>query len=111
MTVGPSDPTDSWLPVFCSISVCLCLHLVLAQALFFNLLKDKKLTKRRSSSQSGSSERRTKKKAELVCSSSKYSQTTRRRYNCPLDNSGEKSEKYSAEISGKNSQPCYDDNK
>ena len=93
-----------WFPVFSYISVGLCLHLVLAQALFFDLLKDNKLTKRK-----GSSERRTKKKAEFVCRSSKYSETTKMRYNCRQ--SGQKTEKYSAEISGKNSQPCYDDNK
>jgi len=91
------------------VGLCLCLHLVLAQALFFDLLKDNKLIKRKSSSQSWSGERRTKKKAEYVCRSSKYSQSTRRQYNCPTETT--KSEKYSGQISGKNSQPCYDDNK
>merc|ERR1712150_282060 len=91
--------------------VGLCLHLVLAQALFFDLLKDAKISRRKSSGHSGSSERRSKKKAEFVCSSSQYSRTTRRRYNCPTQTSGENTEKYSDQISGKNSQPCYDDNK
>ena len=100
-------------PVFPSISVGFCLHLVLAQALFFDLLKDNKLTKRKSSSQSWSVERRTKKKAEYVCRSSKYSQSTKRQYNCQTESTGaETSGKYnSGQISGKNSQPCYDDNK
>ena len=108
--VTPPLTSPLTFPVFPSIPVGLCLHLVLAQALFFDLLKDNKITRRRKGS-IGASERRTKKKAEYVCSSKRYSQTTKRRYNCRQSEEKMESEKYSTEISGKNSQPCYDDNK
>ena len=89
------------------VSVGVCLQLFLAHGLFYDLLKDNKLSKRKGSSYSGGYERRLKKKSEYVCSSSKYSQRTRRRYNCD-----EKTHKnYSAHSAGKTSQPCYDDNK
>jgi len=105
--VSPVTCDSPTLLTMKTILVGVCLQLFLAQGLFYDLLKDNKLSKRKGSSYSGGYERRLKKKSEYVCSSSKYSQRTRRRYNCD-----EKTHKnYSAHSAGKTSQPCYDDNK
>merc|ERR1711994_927203 len=104
--VSPVTCESPTLLTMKTILVGVCLQLFLAQGLFYDLLKDNKLSKRKGSSYSGGYERRLKKKSEYVCSSSKYSQRTRRRYNCD-----EKTHKnYSAHSAGKTSQPCYDDN-
>merc|ERR1712156_1414154 len=84
--VSPVTCDSPTLLTMKTILVGVCLQLFLAQGLFYDPLKDNKLSKRKGS---------------------KYSQRTRRRYNCD-----EKTHKnYSAHSAGKTSQPCYDDNK
>ena len=97
------SPNDQFL----IISVSLCLHLFVAQGLFFDLLKqpsDKKLSSRRglsfssssksssssssskysssSSSKHSSSDKRQKKKVAYVCSSAGYSASVKAQYGC-----------------------------
>ena len=124
------SPNDQFL----IISVSLCLHLFVAQGLFFDLLKqpsDKKLSSRRglsfsssskssSSSSKHSSDKRQKKKVAYVCSSTGYSASVKAQYGCgarvpsvPGVSASSDAPLLSTRNSflTKTSQPCYDDNK
>ena len=104
-------------------SVTFLLHLLVAQGLFFDLLKKPqnkkhKVTRRVGSSGSKnnnnyhSNDKRHQKKSDYVCNSDSFSEKVKKLYNCPTSDVGQSVINDVKEVkASRNSQPCYDDNK
>ena len=96
------------------------LHLLVAQGLFFDLLKKPqnkkhKLTQRvggysSSSKNNKTNDKRHQKKSDYVCNSDSFSEKVKKLYNCPTSVIDVKND-VKAVKAVRNSQPCYDDNK